>query len=453
MDKKKKLPAKIKKNPRFVAMQLLTQVAQNQAYSNLLVDKGIREGKLSSKDDRLMTEIVYGTISRKLTLEYYLAPVIKNPKKVDPWVKQLLLLSLYQLKYLDRVPEHAIVNDAVEIAKTYGNSGAGKFVNGVLRTILRNETPDTKLIKNKQKRLSVELSLPEWLVEKLINTIGEEETIKLGESLFDNSRVSARVNGHMDRNEAIEYLISEGYDVEESAISPFGIVGKSGYLAGSRLFEEGDLTIQDESSMLVAPSMQIEPHHMVLDACAAPGGKTTHIAQYLDAEQGGRVVALDIHKHKTKLIKQNATRQNVQHVVRTKEMDARNVKDSFPADHFDRVLVDAPCSGLGLLRRKPDIKYSKKLEDFANLPIIQSEILESVAQKVKLWGIITYSTCTILPEENEQVIKAFLESHPNYQVIDVAGAEKLATKDKWVTLYPHTYGTDGFFICCLQRVQ
>ncbi|MGX7031511.1 16S rRNA (cytosine(967)-C(5))-methyltransferase RsmB [Vagococcus zengguangii] len=448
----KHVPHKIKKNPRFVAMNLLTQVSQNQAYSNLLVDKGIREGNLDARDARLMTEIVYGTLSRQLTLEYYLAPFIQKAKKIEPWVKQLLLLSLYQLTYLDRVPAHGVVNDAVEIAKAYGNPGIGKFVNGVLRNVLRQERPDLSKIKDATERLSIQLSLPEWLVEKLIATIGEEETIALGESLVETSRSSARVNTkYMTQTEAIAFLQEDGYEVEASKVSPVGIVGPTGFLAGSSLFERGEITIQDESSMLVAPSLQLQPSDYVLDACAAPGGKTTHIAQYLEAEQGGRVLGLDIHQHKTKLIEKNAERLHLGDVVTAQQLDARQVSEMFEDETFDKILVDAPCSGLGLLRRKPDIKYSKKPSDFANLPKIQLEILESVATKVKQYGIITYSTCTILPEENQEVVQQFLINHPEFEIIEVAGAEPFASKEKWITLYPHQYGTDGFFICSLQR--
>lgn len=453
MAKKKKIDSHIKHNPRFVAMLLLVKVSEKQAYSNLLIDQGIREGGLNSKDARLMTEIVYGTISRKITLEYYLQPFIKKAKKIDHWVKQLLLLSLYQLCFLDRVPEHAIVNDAVEIGKLYGNPGIGKFINGVLRNFLRSSLPQAEEIKDKRERLSVELSLPVWLVDKLIEILGETETIKLGESLFQPSRASARINKkQLTRAEGLERLIQEGYDVAASEISPFGIVGKSGFLAGSQLFKKGALAIQDESSMLVAPGLDIQSDHRVLDACAAPGGKTTHIAQYLDADKGGKVIALDIHPHKTKLIEENSQRQKVVDVVEVRQLDARKAAETFPDESFDRILVDAPCSGLGLLRRKPDIKYSKTLSDFEKLPQIQLEILESVAKKVKQWGIISYSTCTILPEENEKVIQTFLANHPEFEMAAVKGAEQFAKEsDNCVTLYPHEYGTDGFFICNIRR--
>lgn len=445
----------IKKTTRYIAMELLTKVETQQAYSNLLINQSIKAGKLSSQDGALLTEILYGTISRKLTLDYYLAPFTAKAKKVDPWVQQLLRLSVYQLEYLDRVPAHAVVDEAVKIAKARGNVGIGKFVNGVLRTLQRQGVPKISEIKDDRQRLSVELSMPEWLIDQLSETIGLEETRELGLSLFTPSRVSGRINtAIMSREEGIEALAAEGIEVRESELAPGGLVGEKGFLAGSDLYKAGVMTIQDESSMLVAPSLQIEPHYQVLDACAAPGGKTTHIAQYLDPSVGGLVTALDIHAHKVKLVEENAARLHVADRVETKVLDARKVDELFPDRHFDRILADVPCSGLGLLRRKPDIKYSKKPADFKKLPVIQLEILESLAPKVKEYGIITYSTCTISPQENQEVIQRFLAQHPDFELIDVAESEKLqeSSTNKWVTIYPHQYQTDGFFICCLRRI-
>lgn len=450
----KKIPVKVKHSARFAAMNALVKVANRQAYSNLLINQILNESQLSEKDGRLMTEIVYGTISRRLTLEYGLAPFIAKAKKVEPWVYQLLLLSLYQLEYLDRVPEHAIVDEAVEIAKARGNIGASRFVNGVLRTIQREGVPQIEAIKDPVERLSVEISMPRWLVEQFIEEIGMEETRALGQSLFTPSKVSARVNTELTTREAaLTELLEEGLEIEESQLSPVGVVGKKGFLAGSWLFKEGKLTIQDETSMLVAPSLQIEPHHQVLDACAAPGGKTTHIANDLDALQGGKVTALDIHEHKVKLIMDNGERLQVSEKIEPMVLDARRVSEHFSDQTFDRILADVPCSGLGLLRRKPDIKYSKKAEDFASLPKIQLEILSNLAPKLKSSGIMVYSTCTVSKKENQQVIEAFLASHPDFEAIDVKGATDLQGEGVIpnVTIYPHQYQTDGFFICCLRR--
>lgn len=444
----------VKKTVRFAALQALERIQKGGAYSNLLLNEEIKKGQLSAKDSRLLTELVYGTVSRQLLLEFYLKPFIANAKKIDAWVKLLLELSIYQLYFLDRIPDHAILNEAVDIAKVRGNVGIGKFVNGVLRNIKRQGLPDTATIDDPIKRLATQISMPQWLTKRLVEEIGMEQTKQLGISLFSPSQVSLRVDTRkITRKQAVESLAQEGIEAIESAISEYGIIAKKGFVAKSQLFSEGLLTIQDESSMLVAPALQIEKQHQILDACAAPGGKTTHIASFLDAQENGQVTALDIHKQKVRLIEENAIRMHVEDVVKTKELDARKVNNIFAQSSFDRILVDAPCSGLGLMRRKPDIKYVKKPEDLQSLRTIQLEILESVAPSLKPSGILVYSTCTILPEENQEVVKQFLQKHPEFELIQVSVNEKLnvSLKEKMLTIFPHQYYTDGFFISCLRK--
>ncbi|KAF1304116.1 16S rRNA (cytosine(967)-C(5))-methyltransferase RsmB [Enterococcus saccharolyticus] len=444
----------IKKTARYIALNTLDRVQKGGAYSNLMLRESINKNKLNDKDSRLLTEIVYGTLSRQRLLNFYLQPFIVKAKKVDDWVKILLQLSLYQMLYLDKVPTHAILNEAVEIAKARGNEGIGKFVNGVLRNLDRQGVPSLDTIEDPTERLSREISMPKWLTQKLINEIGEEETRRLGLSLFEASHVSCRVDTRkISRQEVLAILEEEGIEASESLVSPYGIIADKGFIAGSRLFQYGLLTIQDESSMLVAPALQIEPEHQVLDACAAPGGKTTHIATFLDSEAGGKVTALDIHEHKIELIKDNAKRLQVTDVVEPKKLDARMVGETFPAETFDRILVDAPCSGLGLMRRKPDIKYNKRPEDFKKLPIIQLEILESVAPTLKSSGILVYSTCTFAPEENQAVIEQFLSKHPDFSLVEVPVSDVVQSsiKNQMLTIYPQQYMTDGFFISCLRK--
>lgn len=443
-----------KRTVRYVALEALERVTKGGAYSNLLLRELMNKGRLNEKDARLLTELVYGTIARQLLLDYYLSPFTNKAKKIDGWVQNLLRLSLYQMLYLDKVPSHAILNEAVEIAKTRGNIGVSKFVNGVLRNVQRQGVPELTAIKDPVERLSIEISMPRWLVEKFIAEIGLEETRQLGLSLFEASHMSGRVNTNfISREEALNTLELEGFDVEASQVSPFGVVGKKGFLAGSRLFADGWLTIQDESSMLVAPTLQVEAHHQVLDACAAPGGKTTHLATYLDSAAGGKITALDIHAHKVRLVEENAARLHVSDVVTTKVLDARLAKETFEAESFDRILVDAPCSGLGLMRRKPDIKYSKQQRDFENLPVIQQGILESVAPTLKSGGLLVYSTCTIMPEENQKVVATFLANHPEFELLPLVVDPVLenSLQAGMLTLYPQTFVTDGFFISCLRK--
>jgi 16S rRNA (cytosine967-C5)-methyltransferase len=445
---------KIQYTVRFVALEALVRIEKGGAYSNLLLRELMNQGRLNDKDGRLLTEMVYGTISRQLLLDYYLAPFIKNAKKVDPWVKSLLRLSLYQVLYLDKVPNHAILNEAVEIAKAKGNPGIGKFVNGVLRTIQREGVPELNQIKEPVERLATEISMPLWLTEKFVKQMGIERTRELGLSLLAPSHASGRLDlQKISLEKAILQLQAEGIEARQSQVSPYGIVADKGFLAGSSLYQKGWLTIQDESSMLVAPALDVQPAHQVLDACAAPGGKTTHIASFLSAEAGGKVTALDIHPHKVKLIQENAQRLAVSAVVEAVEMDAREVNQQFKEQQFDRILVDAPCSGLGLMRRKPDIKYNKQAADLQRLPEIQLAILESVAPTLKNSGIMIYSTCTIMVEENQAVVEAFLSTHPEFEQVNVSVNEQVAAKidNKMLTIYPQDFMTDGFFISCLRK--
>jgi len=448
---KKKLPKRISNNPRFLAMQALVEIETGTAYSNLLLNDLIRTNSLAEIDKGLFTELVYGTCARKLTLEFYLKPFVQKVKKMDEWVRQLLYLSLYQMEFLDRVPDHAILNDAVEIAKAYGNQGIGKFVNAVLRNIQRTGLPKLEEIKDKNQRLSIESSLPVWIIQKLSKQYGFEITRELAMSLVAPPKASARVAlDKIDLKELLEELQEEGLQVEESRVSPFGVVAKKGAFAKTALFRQGYLTIQDESSMLVAPALQLKGDEKVLDACAAPGGKTTHIAQLLKT---GSVTALDIHEHKVKLIEDNAKRLDLSDKVETLKLDARNVDEHFQAESFDAVLVDAPCSGLGLMRRKPDIKYNKSAKDLEELPKIQMDILESCTKVLKSSGILTYSTCTILQEENQQIVREFLEKHSEFEQITPTTNEKMSkyVKDDFLQILPQDEFTDGFFIAVLRK--
>lgn len=445
-----------KKTSRYLAMEILDKTEKNGAYSNLLLNESIQKNNLSSADAGLLTELVYGVLQRRLTLDFYLADFLDESKKIDSWVRNLLRLSIYQMIYLDKIPQHAILFEAAEIAKKKGHVGISKFVNGVLRNAERRGFKDLTDIKDDAERLSLEISMPLWLVEKFINQIGYSETKALGESLLIPSRASARVNQrYLTVEEALYALEEEGFAVRRSEITPDAVISDGGHFASSPLFTSGQLTIQDETSMLVAPAMQIEPHHQVLDACAAPGGKTTHIASFLSHEAGGKVVALDLHKHKVKLVKENAARLHVDDVVEGVVLDARKVDEVFPDESFDRILVDAPCSGLGLMRRKPDIKYTKKERDLLNLQKIQLEILESVAPKLKKYGIMVYSTCTITEEENEKTVEQFLALHPEFEKTTVLVGETLqpCLKNEFIQIYPHDFETDGFFISCLKKIN
>lgn len=442
----------MKKNVRELALEGLLQVEKSGAYSNLLLNSLIEKNKVEGKDTGLLTEIVYGTIQRREALDFYLQPFLK--KKPEQWVKILLRLSLYQMLFLDRVPAHAVIHEAVEIAKKRGHQGIASLVNGVLRSVQRQGVPSLETISDPAERLAVETSHPKWLVQQWIEEYGIDAARKMCEVNMLPPVPTARVNvSKTTVEEALAMLKDEGVEARRGELAEDAILIEKGNVAHTRAFQDGFLSIQDESSMLVARALGPEQGDHVLDSCAAPGGKTTHIAERLHGT--GRVLSLDLHPHKVKLIRQQADRLHLANVD-TKAMDARKVREAFQPESFDKILVDAPCSGFGVIRRKPDIKLGKQPEDSERLSHIQLAILREVAPLLKQGGRLVYSTCTIEKAENENVMQQFLQSHPEFEW-DTSMKERLPkalepyTHDGQVQILPHYFATDGFYIACLRK--
>lgn len=431
---------------RGLTLTILQEVFTQGAYSNIALNKYLAASQLSSQDKALVTELVYGTVTRKITLEWYLSHYLADREQLDEGVYGLLLLSAYQILYLDKIPHHAVVNEAVKLAQKHQQAGTDKLVNAVLRRLTQTaDLPNPDSIKRVNKRYSVKYSLPIWLVRKMIDQFGEERALKIFASLLERNKASVRVS-HPDQLESLALDLN----AQVSQLSPVGLVKSSGHFAGTEAFKTGQITIQDESSQLVAPTLQLQGDERVLDACSAPGGKTTHIASYLTT---GQVTALDLYDHKLGLIVENAQRLGVADRVVTKKLDASQVHQHFPAESFDKILVDAPCSGIGLLRRKPDIKYNKALQDLTELQKIQLSILNSVCQTLKKGGIITYSTCTIFAEENQAVLQAFLEQHPDFEQVALSHPQENIMVDGCLVITPEQYQTDGFFIGQVRRIS
>lgn len=442
------------KNVREAALELLESIEKNQAYSNLLLNSAIEKNKINKIDIGLLTELVYGTLQRKMTLDFYLKPFLAGNKKLEGWVVNLLRLTVYQMVYLDKIPDRAAIFEAVEISKRRGHKGIAGLVNGVLRSIQRKGLPSLDSITDPAERISIASSHPLWLVKRWISQFGAERTHEMCEVNLTAPLQTGRVNLTKTSREAcLQMLIDEGFDVEASAVIPEGIKCLRGNLAASQAFKAGYLTIQDESSMLAAYALGVKEEELILDACAAPGGKSTHIAEKLGNR--GKVISLDLHEHKVKLITKNADRLGLVNIDAMK-MDSRQVAGHMQTGSVDRILLDAPCSGLGVMRRKPDMKYTKSEADLTKLQAIQLSLLDSVAPLLKKGGVLVYSTCTVDRDENQEVIGQFLQNHqefePDQELADrMPEAIQPLVNGYEIQILPQDFGSDGFYIACLRK--
>jgi 16S rRNA (cytosine967-C5)-methyltransferase len=442
-------------NARETALSILEKWEERQAYSNLLLNQVLQASPLNEKDKRLVTELVYGTIQRKNTLDWILNQLVKKGVgSLELWVRQLLRLGIYQLLYLDKIPERAAIYETVQISKKRGHRGISGLVNGVLRSFLRNRRRLTPK-KNPQTlaEKAVSYSHPGWMIERMEQAYGEEETKAALLSNHHPPRVSVRVNRlKMDRDVFIKEWNATGNGrAEASGIAPEGVaISGGGNPAFTPWFREGYCTIQDESSMLVARVLAPAPGMKVLDVCAAPGGKTTHLAELMKNQ--GHIVACDVHDHKLSLIRSNASRLGID-IISVRQLDGRNLPGSFQPHSFDAVLLDAPCSGLGVIRRKPDLKWGKEAENIEALAQLQKELLDAAAPLLKPGGVLVYSTCTWEPRENREQVESFLKRHPDFsgdntwkeELLDPVKS-RVRSGDGWIQILPHDFLSDGFFI-------
>ena len=432
----------VHKSARSVALATLIRVFRDGSYSNISFSNNLQGTKLSQADQKLATRIVYGTIQEKIYLEYQFRGLLKTELKED-YLLPLLLMSAYQILFMNSIPDRAVLNEANNLAKEFGrkHSAGFKIVNGILRAFLRRGQilPDDK---NKVLFLRVKESTPQWLVQYLINNWGESRTASILSSINKPAKNTVRVSGLTDYNLIKEELTKLGFFPNESQIADDELVLAHGGVFKTSLFKEGKLTIQDEAASLAVSAFTFTGNEEVLDACSAPGGKTIQIAEKL---KHGYVTALDIHKNKLRLVKQNGKRMKVESRINVKTMDARKADQTFKKGQFDKILVDAPCSGLGLIRRKPEIRYTKTLQDLVKLREIQLDILDHVSTLLSRDGELVYSTCTITQEEDEDVVKAFLKSHTQFELQPFTTGKLKATQGM-LKILPDSYGSDGFFI-------
>lgn len=437
---------------REIAINTVMQVFENKAYSNIALNNNLRQCDLGDKDKALATELVYGTIKYRYAIDKILKSFLeKKFDKTDKYILNLLRVCIYQLRYLDKIPEFAAVNEGVNLAKAKVSVGASKLVNGVLRNYLRNRDKDYYNKENINEKLAFLYSYPQWMIKLFIDQYGE----KIGEKMLDglNKRpaVTVRVNSTKgDFDQVFNEMEKNGYNVEEGVICPEAIRivrGKS--IEDNPLFKEGIITVQDESAMLVAPSMDLKERMTVLDLCSAPGGKTTHIAEIMN--NTGIVKGFDIYEHKLELIRSNSERLGLRN-IQLDILDATKECGEL-IENGDRVLIDVPCSGLGIIRKKPEIKYTKKEKELKSLITVQRDIMKNAAKYVKPNGVILYSTCTINKEENEENINWFLKNFRDFSIepLNFGKMENLIYDEKgYVTVLPNEY-MDGFFIAKIRR--
>lgn len=438
-------------NSRKLARQIVQRVLEEGAYSNLVLSNELNTRDIEDKDKGLITEIVYGTLRRKRTLDVLIGNFVKDINLIDTTVLNILRVAIYQMYFLDKIPEYAACNEAVEEAKEVSLE-ASKLVNGILRNYIKDEK-EIVVPGNRIDELAYKFSFQPWMIRLFIKQYGEEKTMKLMSGLNETPKVTVRVNEFKaEYDEVYEKLEEIGYNIEEGYACPEGIAIKGGKgIEDNVLFKAGLITVQDESAMLVAPLLDLKEGDKVLDLCAAPGGKTTHIAELLS--NTGEVLAFDLHENKLSLIEENAKRLGLNNIV-CKAMDATKLNSDY-ISYGDKVLIDVPCSGLGIIRKKPEIKWNKTRQQLKDLVPIQREIMENAWQYLKPGGTLVYSTCTLNKEENEENLQWFLSKHKDAAVEKLYignNSNFIYNADGSLTILPND-SMDGFFMGKIKKIK
>lgn len=412
-------------NARMFAYTALCQICIHKTYSNLYLRKEL--DKAEQKDKGLITTIVYGTLQNYRLCRYQWEDLVQKLPKAETAV--LLDMSAYQLFYMDKLPAYAIINEAVEIAKKHGGKKQGALVNAVLHKIMQRG--QRELPKDTLQKLAIKTSHPDWLINMWKAQYGEETCRAICESNMETRKQCARVN--LMRMSREEFLAQDNSFTAGQLASSVYYQGTS--LAHTSWYEDGMLSIQDEASQLVAYCVDPQPKERILDVCAAPGTKSTHMAELMQDE--GEIICGDIHEHRVELIQQGADRLQL-YSIHPVVMDATKLQGLQEAS-FDRVLCDVPCSGYGVLARKSDIKYHMQSEDMDTLIPLQAAILEKASTMVKQGGILVYSTCTLNKKENEKQVETFLKKHEEFTLVSQR------------TIFPFEFGSDGFYIAKMEK--
>lgn len=443
---------------RELALQVLRMVEEEGAYANLALNQVLEKYRPGKLDRAFATELTYGTLRTRNTLDWVLGQFVKKPLSSQTIVlRNILRLGVYQMMFMSKVPVSAACNEGAEMARRHGHTGAVKFVNGVLRNVARqiNEIKFPEPAEDLVAHIALRYSHPAWLVEDWLARFGPEETIALCRADNEAAPNTVRTNTlRLTRDELADSLREKGLTVRETDFAPEGL-NLEGFLSFNSLaaFKEGLFQVQDESSMLAGRALAPQPGARVLDACGAPGGKTTHLAALM--ENQGEILAVDVHPHKLRLIEENCRRLGVG-IVRGLTADAAALPEDLH-EWADFVLVDAPCSGLGVLRRRPDARWRKEPDQLPAIVSLQAEVLTGAARCLKKGGVLVYSTCTISRAENLGQVEHFLACHPDFILEDLtpylpaALDEQGTMSDGYLEILPHRHGMDGFFISRMRK--
>ncbi len=410
-------------NARKTAVKVLLKIEKEGTYSNLAVAEALKNAELNSQDKALATALIYGVLDRKITLDFILSQFLKNPlNKTDTFTLNVLRTALYQIKYMDKIPPSAAVNEAVKIMKASKLSRNAGFVNGVLRSVLRTEVnlPEGDSAKD----LSIKYSCPLWIVESFLKDYGVEDTKAFLEDSLKPAPTVLRINSIKATQSDFE-----GYEIKNNSIE----LKKGMDITQNDLYKKGLVYAQDYASQKAVEILNPQSGDRVLDICAAPGGKSFTMANLM--ENKGEIVACDLYPHRTELIKKTAKRLGI-NIIKTRVADATVFDENL--GQFDCVLCDVPCSGLGVIRRKPEIKYTKA-DDFEELQKIQLQIVKTAYKYLKKGGKLLYSTCTLRCEENEKLVISVKKEYNDLYLI----SEK--------SFMPHKDGTDGFFCALFKK--
>ncbi len=442
-------------NARRVALDVLCDVHQNGAYASLSLDEKLRAAKLSPEDRRLVTSIVYGTLENEIRIDYALDKLMDHPTH-QPSQRDILRMSAYQILFLDRVPDSAAVNEAVKLVKAMNMEAASGFINAVLRNLSRGKETIEWPKKEDDLRAYLHImgSMPMWLVDKLVQAYGDEKAEELIVYREKEHPIVVRPNFLKLSDEEFEKLLEKKNWRVEHGLAPHAwLVYGAQEITFDPDYQKGLFSIQGQSSMLAAEAVQVKGGMKVLDACAAPGGKSAYLCEQM--QLSGRVFSWELHEKRAMLLEGVRRRLGLDN-MRISVRDASQYREELDAT-LDAVLLDAPCAGLGVLAQKPDIKQRLKEEDIPAIVETQKKLLNTVCRYVKRGGTLVYSTCSILPEENAKQVEAFLQEHPEYELTSLPavfpeelrklqgpyGLQLLGCRD----------GVEGFFIARMRRVR